>query len=183
MPVLSDCLCLGLICQAGSCDKSAERRGAETELETNLISDYVSSIGGSVPGIPGEDYPVLAAPPDTAFTCEGKVNGGYYADAEARCQGVLSVISCQAHSSLISVAAFHICAGEGDLVKFSFLCPNGTLFNQQYFVCDWWFNVDCAATEQFYSLNDELDTARQSSSLSAQGEYDTEAQVGINKNV
>ena len=93
MPVLSDCLCLGLICQAGSCDKSAERRGAETELETNLISDYVSSIGGSVPGIPGEDYPVLSAPPDTAFTCEGKVNGGYYADAEARCQGVQSVIS------------------------------------------------------------------------------------------
>ena len=62
-------------------------------------------------------------------------------------------------------------------MKFSFLCPNGTLFNQQYFVCDWWFNVDCAATEQFYSLNDELDTARQSSSLSAQGEYDSEAQV------
>ena len=62
------------------------------------------------------------------------------------------------------------------MVKFSFLCPNGTLFNQQYFVCDWWFNVDCAATEQFYSLNNELDTARQSSSVSAQGEYDSAAQ-------
>lgn len=62
------------------------------------------------------------------------------------------------------------------MVKFSFLCPNGTLFNQQYFVCDWWFNVDCAATEQFYSLNNELDTARQSSSVSAQGEYDSKAQ-------
>ena len=94
---------------------------------------------------------------------------------------VLSVISWQVHSNLISVAAFHICAGEEELVKFSFLCPNGTLFNQQYFVCDWWFNVDCAATEQFYSLNDELDTARQSSSLSAQGEYDSEAQKVSNK--
>ena len=20
----------------------------------------------------------------------------------------------------------------------------GTLFNQQYFICDWWFNVDCS---------------------------------------
>ena len=30
--------------------------------------------------------------------------------------------------------------------------------------------------EQFYSLNNELDTARQSSSVSAQGEYDSEAQ-------
>ena len=53
---------------------------------------------------------------------------GYYADPEAECQ------------------AFHICANFGDanLVKYSFLCPNGTLFNQQYFICDWWFNVDCS---------------------------------------
>ena len=28
--------------------------------------------------------------------------------------------------------------------RYSFLCPNGTLFNQQYFICDWWFNVDCS---------------------------------------
>ena len=59
-----------------------------------------------------------------------------------------------------------MCAGGGlqdnNLAIFSFLCPNGTLFNQQYFVCDWWFNVDCDRTEYFYSLNDELDTARQS---------------------
>ena len=30
------------------------------------------------------------------------------------------------------------------MVKYDFLCPNGTLFNQQYFICDWWFNVDCS---------------------------------------
>ena len=66
--------------------------------------------------------------------------------------------------SFPSSAAFHICAsdGTGGLTKYSFLCPNGTLFNQQYFVCDWWFNVDCDRTELFYSLNDELDSARQS---------------------
>ena len=28
--------------------------------------------------------------------------------------------------------------------RYSFLCPNGTLFEQQYFICDWWFNVDCS---------------------------------------
>ena len=79
--------------------------------------------------------------------------------------------------SFISIAAFHICVGEEELVKFSFLCPNGTLFNQQYFVCDWWFNVDCDNTEQFYSLNDELDTARQTSSLtSSQTGYNYEPQ-------
>ena len=67
---------------------------------------------------------------------------------------------------LCLIPAFHICAGETELLIFSFLCPNGTLFNQQYFVCDWWFNVDCDKTEQFYSLNDELDTARQEAAQS-----------------
>ena len=53
---------------------------------------------------------------------------GYYADEEAQCQ------------------VFHICTadGQGGLAKYSFLCPNGTVFNQNYFICDWWFNVDCA---------------------------------------
>ena len=75
----------------------------------------------------GEDYPVFAFPPDTSFLCSGRVQG-YYADPEADCQ------------------TFHVCAnlGDGDLTKYSLLCPNGTLFNQQYFICDWWFNVDCS---------------------------------------
>ena len=39
---------------------------------------------------------------------------GYYADPEAECQ------------------VFHICTadGFGGLSKYSFLCPNGTIFNQ-----------------------------------------------------
>lgn len=39
---------------------------------------------------------------------------------------------------------------------FAFLCPNGTLFNQKYFVCDWYKNVDCLQSEQYYSRNDEI---------------------------
>ena len=78
------------------------------------------------------------------------------------------VVGC--NKTISSSTAFHICAGSGlqdnSLTKYSFLCPNGTLFQQQYFVCDWWFNVDCDKTEHFYPLNDELDTARQSSSHS-----------------
>ena len=69
------------------------------------------------------------------------MEGGYYADTEADCQ------------------PFHVCtadSGSGDLVKFSFLCPNGTLFNQEHFVCEYWFNVDCAAAESFYGLNDNI---------------------------
>ena len=30
----------------------------------------------SVPGVPGEDYPILAEVPETAFSCEGQVDGG-----------------------------------------------------------------------------------------------------------
>ena len=40
--------------------------------------------------------------------------------------------------------------------KDSFICPIGTIFNQQYFVCDWWFNFDCNQARNFYSLNAEI---------------------------
>ena len=101
-----------------------------------------------IPGIPGDDYPIFGEVPDTSFLCDGQVDGGYYADPEADCQ------------------AFHICAGDGTggLTKYSFLCPNGTLFNQQYFVCDWWFNVDCSIAEDLYSLNDEYAAEREANS-------------------
>ena len=81
------------------------------------------------------------------------MDGGYYADPEAECQ------------------AFHICAGDGNggLTKYSFLCPNGTLFSQPYFVCDWWFNVDCSIAEEFYSLNDEYAAEREANSPAGAG--------------
>ena len=70
------------------------------------------------------------------------MEGGKYADTETLCQ------------------VFHICiiAGPGStkLRPASFLCPNGTLFNQEYFICDWWFNVDCTIAEEFYGLNDDV---------------------------
>ena len=89
--------------------------------------DPIAALEKAIPGSPGEDYPIFATPPETSFLCDGFIHG-YYADPEAECQ------------------SFHICAdpGTGDLTKYSFLCPNGTLFNQQYFICDWWFNVDCS---------------------------------------
>ena len=94
----------------------------------------------AVPGNPGEDYPIYAEVPDTSFTCEGRVEGGYYADTEAQCQ------------------PFHVCSADrdGGLARNSFLCPNGTLFNQENFVCEYWFNVDCSLAEGLYSLNDEI---------------------------
>jgi len=103
----------------------------------------------AVPGNPGEDYPIYAEVPDTSFTCEGRVEGGYYADTEAECQ------------------PFHVCSADrdGGLAKNSFLCPNGTLFNQENFVCEYWFNVDCSQAESFYGLNDNIGTVEQEDGL------------------
>ena len=38
--------------------------------------------------------------------------------------------------------AYHVCLQDpiapDTLYPVSFLCPNGTIFNQEIFVCDWW---------------------------------------------
>ena len=65
---------------------------------------------------------------------------------------------------------FHICTSdaEGGLSKYSFLCPNGTIFNQEYFICDWWFNVDCAESAAIAEAkNSELAATREAASAAA----------------
>merc|ERR1711862_831930 len=130
---------------------SAQRRGRQEALDSYAsdaaldtyaaddAADPLAALAANIPGVPGEDYPIFAEVPESGFSCEGQVDGGYYADPEAECQ------------------AFHICTadGAGGLAKYSFLCPNGTLFNQNYFICDWWFNFDCSTAADLYSLNDE----------------------------
>ncbi|XP_068206929.1 pro-resilin-like [Palaemon carinicauda] len=106
------------------------------------VDPAIAALAENIPGggIPGEDYPILASVPDTGFDCNAQNVPGYYADtdAEAGCQ------------------VFHICQDRpnGRRQQDSFLCPNGTIFNQQYLVCDWWFNFDCADAEDFYSVNE-----------------------------
>merc|ERR1711872_372743 len=113
--------------------------------------DNLAMLEKSIPGVPGEDYPIYAEVPESGFACDGQVDGGYYADPEAECQ------------------VFHICTadGAGGLSKYSFLCPNGTIFNQNYFICDWWFNFDCSEAEGLYSLNDEIAAEREANSGAA----------------
>lgn len=120
--------------------------------------DNIAMLEKAVPGVPGQDYPIYAEVPDTSFSCLGQVDGGYYADPEAECQ------------------VFHICTndGQGGLSKYSFLCPNGTVFNQEYFICDWWFNFDCSEAEAFYSLNDDIAAEREAATqalLNGQASY------------
>ncbi|XP_043484225.1 putative uncharacterized protein DDB_G0282133 isoform X2 [Leptopilina heterotoma] len=87
-----------------------------------------------VTGQPGVDFPVLTTIPTTSFTCRG-VKGGYYADLETNCQ------------------VFHICDNGR---KISFLCPNGTIFQQSQLICDWWFKVDCSRSTELYEQSAEL---------------------------
>ena len=72
--------------------------------------------------------------PETSFSCEGKLDGGFYGDPETGCK------------------VFHRCFNNG--TKKSFLCNNQTLFHQQYLVCDWQANVDCSTTVDNYTVNE-----------------------------
>ena len=49
-------------------------------------SGGIGSLEDTIPGTPGEDYPIYAVPPETSFSCDGQVDGGYYGDPEAECQ-------------------------------------------------------------------------------------------------
>uniref|UniRef100_A0A182RF44 Chitin-binding type-2 domain-containing protein n=1 Tax=Anopheles funestus TaxID=62324 RepID=A0A182RF44_ANOFN len=92
----------------------------------------------ALPGEPDVDYPILSSVPTTQFSCD-KRHHGYYADVETRCQ------------------VFRVCANTDSTGRgFAFLCPNGTLFNQRHLVCDWYMNVRCEESENFYHVNDAI---------------------------
>ncbi|KAF0298719.1 hypothetical protein FJT64_003925 [Amphibalanus amphitrite] len=78
---------------------------------------------------PNYSYDAL---PETSFSCEGRVVGGYYADVEAGCQ------------------MFHV--GPA----FRFLCPNNTVFDQQHLICANWFQVSCDRSTVLYARNFEI---------------------------
>lgn len=105
-----------------------------------------------LPGQPGADFPIYAKPPTTTFSCAA-LDPGFYADPEAECQ------------------TYHRC-GDSDEPILTLLCPNGTLYNQQYFVCDWWFNVDCSQAEDFYSLNADVKAAGEAATEAARNGRD-----------
>lgn len=68
----------------------------------------------------------------SSFSCHGR-NTGYYADVSLGCQ------------------VYHMCDGLGR--KFSYQCPNATLFQQRMLICDHWYMVNCSKSEDDYSAN------------------------------
>ncbi|RXG53862.1 hypothetical protein Avbf_16241 [Armadillidium vulgare] len=75
-----------------------------------------------------------------AFSCAGKVIGGYYADVQEKCQ------------------MFHVCTiGEnGEIRDIVFRCLNGTVFDQETRVCEREEEVNCAVAQSFFHLNNDL---------------------------
>ncbi|KAG9510196.1 hypothetical protein GZH46_01269, partial [Fragariocoptes setiger] len=98
--------------------------------------DGIKWLQDSVPGEPGTDYPIYSQVPHTKFSCGDQKYPGYYSDVEARCQ------------------AFHVCQANGS--QESFLCPNGTIFSQQTFVCVWWNSFNCDDATALYERNEQL---------------------------
>jgi len=109
-----------------------------TNCVENEGDDPLEWLRNSIPGEPGTDYPIYSSVEETSFSCDGLIFGGYYADPELECQ------------------VYHVCLQDPidttNLYPVSFLCPNGTIFNQELFNCDWWYNVDCSAASGLYGL-------------------------------
>ncbi|SPP73579.1 uncharacterized protein LOC117592649 [Drosophila guanche] len=133
----SSCLWTGLLLLLLAAAAAQGQSGEHFE-DADKSSEYTDQqfdLRHTIPGEPGLDYPILSAPPKTSFVCKGR-HEGYYADVESRCQ------------------AFRICAHTARTPQgFGFLCPNGTLFSQKNFVCDWYRNVNCDESERYYDMN------------------------------
>lgn len=114
-------------------EMTAMNESSEVPQSEILTIDPRDPDGDSIIGIAGQDYPILSEIPRTGFQCPQQQYPGYYADQEAFCQ------------------VFHICLDDGR--NHSFLCPNGTLFNQEHLVCDWWYNVNCSLASSYFDTN------------------------------
>lgn len=113
------------------------RKGGLTHLLFLLFLFSLTSCdnGVSAQRRDGKTYPLLAVIPKTDFNCRGH-RAGYYADPETGCQ------------------VYHMC--DTLEKQYSYLCPNHTLFNQKFMVCDHWYMVDCSSATTFYDLNDHI---------------------------
>ncbi|XP_022653607.1 heat shock protein DDB_G0288861-like isoform X1 [Varroa destructor] len=123
----------------GNTARKTQQQGEQASI--SKANRNVNDGSGDLPGTPGVDYPNYAQVPETSFDCKVQESAGMYADIETRCQ------------------AFHNCDPLGH--KMSFLCPNGTVFKQELFICDWWYNVQCTDSNRFFHLNtNKYTTAR-----------------------
>ncbi|CAN7939289.1 unnamed protein product [Ixodes hexagonus] len=99
-------------------------------------SDYEDDPGEAStarPPQPDKGSPLLL--PDVTFACHGR-SEGYYADVQLRCE------------------VFHYCKPDG--VRFSFVCPPKSSFNQKLLICDYDPAAVsmCPDSDLFFHLNE-----------------------------
>ena len=109
---------------------------SDSDDESNIDQENNDNIPSNVIGVAGIDYPIYADIPRTDFDCRNAEYPGFYADQQTGCQ------------------VYHSCGSRGGR-RHSFICPNGTIFSQEYLICDWWFNVRCSDSHNHFSLNKE----------------------------
>ena len=109
---------------------SESRRNEEEVLSAKESMEILQTM--ILGGKPGVDFPNYARAPRTKFNCRKMEYGGMFADPETGCQ------------------AYHVCYNRR---KDTFICPTGTLFNQQIMACDFWYNVNCEIATQYYDMN------------------------------
>ena len=92
------------------------------------------------------------------FSCTERLTDRNYADKEAFCQ------------------VYHTCVPREDLdnVKFSRLCPNGTIFDQMGQTCRWWYLVDCDKSEQFFNVQQQDNSVEQTQDYDYSYDYDND---------
>jgi len=94
-----------------------------------------------IDGLPGGSEDILSAPYDESFSCEGR-DYGYYADIANNCE------------------IFHVCMpiqdNDGNVIEFakwSFICGNGTVFDQEILACNHPENAfPCEESEAMYNI-------------------------------
>ncbi|XP_037081168.1 uncharacterized protein LOC119101851 [Pollicipes pollicipes] len=115
--------------------KQSKTSSAMPQLGPPLGSDQASEASRKGSAVSGPGHPAgVTSEQNSGFDCRRQQMDGFYADIsdEARCQ------------------AFWVCHNKQ---QDGFLCPNGTVFNQRYLTCDWWFNVQCDESPQHFDLN------------------------------
>ncbi|CAN8013761.1 unnamed protein product [Ixodes persulcatus] len=121
---------------------------APTDPPRTLSPNYKQRADGRIidfladPNFPRElkgsdltDYPFYEnLPEDIDFDC-GKWHDGFYASIKHKCQ------------------LFHYCFGA---LRYDFLCPNYTLYDQTTFTCRFINSVECEKSEKHYDRNEAL---------------------------
>lgn len=111
--------------------------GKETGLASARLIEFFNAVLDDEVPLPSDMPSYRDLPVDIEFSCADKLQG-YYADVNYGCQ------------------VYHMCRDDPQHEIATFLCPNATVFHQEIFACDWWFNVDCSQAPAFYHLNADI---------------------------